>query len=409
MGGQVFWYDDRRRLDVTRKIRWGILSTGKIAHSFAQGLRHLPDAELAAVGSRTQAAADRFGDRFSVARRHGSYEALAADPDVDVIYIGTPHNLHCENTIMCLEAGKAVLCEKPFAINAAQAERMIAAARRKNLFLMEAMWTRFLPSMIELRRLVAEGIIGDIQMIEANFGFPADFKPEGRLFNPELGGGALLDLGIYPLSFAYYLLGRPSRIQSMADLGSTGVDERAGVILGFPKGQIAVLHFSLTADMPCEATIMGTKGRIRVHAPIFRPEKLTISRRALAPPKTSRVPEAVKRIAKHPLLAPITNRLIGPRNQVLSLPHEGNGYNYEAAEVMRAVREGRLESPRMPLDESLDIMRTMDRIRAPWGLKYPVEQLAKEEPKEDILDLKNLRDSEIQAASIEDYSKKRRG
>jgi predicted dehydrogenase len=394
---------------MNRKIRWGILSTGKIALLFAEGLRHLPDAELAAVGSRTQEAADRFGDRFNIVRRHGSYEALAADPDVDVIYIGTPHTLHCENTIMCLEAGKAVLCEKPFAINAAQAERMIAAARRKNLFLMEAMWTRFLPSIIELRRLVAEGTVGDIQMFEANFGFQADFRPEWRLFNLELGGGALLDLGIYPLSLAYYLLGRPSRIQSMADLGTTGVDERAGAILGYPKGQIAVLHFSLTTEMPCDATIMGTKARIRVHAPIFRPEKLTITRRAIAAPKASRVSDTVKKIAQHPLLAPITNRLIGPRNQVISLPHEGNGYNYEAAEVNRALREGRLESPRMPLDESLDIMRTMDAIRAPWGLKYPGDQLAKEEPKEDILDLKNLRDFELQATSIEDYSKDHRG
>jgi predicted dehydrogenase len=159
----------------------------------------------------------------------------------------------------------------------------------------------------------------------------------------------------------------------MADIGSTGVDERAGAILGYPKGQIAVLHFSLTTDMPCDATIMGAKGRIRIHAPIFRPEKLSITRRAIAAPKASRVPDTVKKIAKHPLMAPITNRLIGPRNQVISLPHDGNGYNYEAAEVNRALREGRLESPRMPLDESLDIMRTMDAIRAPWGLKYPGE------------------------------------
>jgi predicted dehydrogenase len=356
------------------KIRWGILSTGKIAHSFATGLRCLPDAELAAVGSRTQEAADRFGVQFDVPRRYGSYEAMAADPGVDVIYIGTPHNLHCENTIMCLEAGKAVLCEKPFALNAGQAERMIAAARGKKLFLMEALWTRFLPSMIELRRLVAEGVIGDIQMIEANFGFPAEFKPAGRLFNPELGGGGLLDLGIYPLSLAYYLLGRPSRIQSLADIGSTGVDERAGAILAYPKGQVAILYFSLTADMPCEATIMGTKGRIRIHAPIFRPEKLTIAKRILAPAKANRIPDPMKRIAMHPLFAPIAKRLLGSRLRVLRFPLQGNGYNYEAAEVTRAVREGRMESPRMPLDESLEIMRTLDAIRAPWGLKYPGEK-----------------------------------
>ena len=279
------------------KIRWGILSTGKIAQSFVQGLRHLPDAEVAAVGSRTEEAAARFADRFGIPRRHGSYAALAEDPDVDAIYVATPHNLHAENTLLCLEAGKAVLCEKPFALNAAQAERMISAARAKNIFLMEAMWTRFLPAAIELKRLLSEGAVGEPRMMEASFGFPAPFNPAGRLFNPELGGGALLDLGIYPLSMAYFLFGKPCRMAGMADLGKTGVDERAGIVLGFPRGQIAVLHFSLVADLPTDLTVMGSEGRIRAHAPIFRPDK-TDRDQARSPPgrrRPGRIPGPANR------------------------------------------------------------------------------------------------------------------
>ena len=358
---------------MNKKIRWGILSTGGIAQSFARALQYLPDAEIAAVGSRSQATADHFGNRFGIPRRYPSYEALAADPDLDVIYIATPHNFHCDNTLLCLEGGKAVLCEKSFAVNAVQAERMIAAARRKRLFLMEAMWTRFLPSIIELRRRLAEGVIGDIRMIEANFGFSADFNPQGRLFNPDLAGGALLDLGIYPLSLAYLLLGSPSRIAALAELGTTGVDERSGVLLGYPGGQMAVLHFSLTSDMPSDARIMGSKGWIHIHAPIYKPERLTIKLRNLPQLKPRRLPAAVKRFAKLPFLAPLKNRLLGHRQRSLHFPAEGNGLNYEAAEVMRALHEGRLESPVMPLDETLSIMRTMDVIRAQWGFKYPGE------------------------------------
>lgn len=331
---------------MTRKIRWGILSTGAIARQFAQGLTSVPDAELVAVGSRTQAAADRFGDAFRVPRRHASYRAVAEDPDVDVVYIGTPHNLHCENTLMCLEAGKPVLCEKPFAINAAQAERMVALARSKRLFLMEALWTRYLPAMIELRRLLAAGTIGPIRMIEADFGFRPEYDPLGRLYNPDLGGGALLDIGIYPISLTAMLLGLPARMTAIAELGRTGVDERSAVVLAYPGGELAVLTFSLTTDMPSEILVLGIEGWIRVHGPIYRPEKLTVSLKAAAGARTERV---------------------------LPLPVTGNGYNYEAAEVMRRLREGALESPGMTLDESLAIMRLMDAIRAQWGLRYPGE------------------------------------
>jgi len=354
-------------------LRWGILATGAIARQFAQGLRSAPGAELVAVGSRTREAAERFGAEFGVPHRHASYRAVADDPDVDVVYIGTPHTLHCEDTLMCLEAGKAVLCEKPFAINAAQAERMVARARSKRLFLMEALWTRYLPAMIELRRLLAAGTIGPIRMIEADFGFRPAYDPLGRLYNPDLGGGALLDIGIYPISLTAMLLGLPSRMTAMAELGRTGVDERSGILFGYPGGEMAVLTFSLTTDMPSEILVLGTEGWIRVHGPIYRPEKLTVSLKKAAPAAAGRLPKFVRKLAWTPALAPLRRRALARDEREIPLPVTGNGYNYEAVEVMRCLREGRLESPGMPLDESLAIMRTLDAIRAQWGLKYPGE------------------------------------
>jgi predicted dehydrogenase len=327
---------------MTDNIRWGILGTGVIARKFALGLKAAPGAELAAIGSRTQAAADEFGDAFGVARRHASYEALAHDPEVDIIYISTPHSLHKDNTLLCLEAGKAVLCEKPFAINAAETEAMIKLARQKRLFLMEAMWTRFLPAVLKVRQLIAEDAIGEVRMLMADLGFRAEFDPKSRLFDPALGGGALLDVGIYTVSFASMLLGTPVKVTSLAHLGETGVDEQSAMLLSYAGGQLAVLAAAVRTDIPSEAIIMGTKGQIRVHAPIYCPVRLTLSR-----------PEQ--------------------GDEIIDAPLEGNGYNYQALEVMNCLRNGWLESATMPLDETLTIMRTMDEIRAPWGLKYPME------------------------------------
>lgn len=324
------------------KIRWGIIGTGRICGEFATGLQVVPEAELVAVGSRTAAAANKFGDKFAIRRRHASYEALANDPEVDVVYVGTPHSLHRANSLLCLQAGKAVLCEKPFAINAAEAARMIELARAKKLFLMEAMWTRFIPAVVRVRQILADGIIGEVHMLTADLGFRANYDPQHRLFNLELGGGALLDIGIYPLSWASMLFGRPDRVTGLAHLGETGVDEQMSVSLGYKGGQLANLYASLRTDSPIEAIIMGSRGRIRLHAPMFRPTRLTLS-------------------------------ISGQPDEVIELPLTGNGYNYQAVEVMDCLRAGRLESQTMPLDETLAIMQTMDQIRALWGLKYPLE------------------------------------
>ena len=327
---------------MTDPVRWGILATGRIAGVFARGLADA-GSDLVAAGSRRQETADAFGDEFRVPRRHASYEALAADPEVDVVYVSSPHPMHCENTLLLLEHGKAVLCEKPFTINAAEARRVIVEARRRQLFLMEAMWTRYIPAVARVRELIAAGAVGEPRMVQADFGFRAHLNPEGRLFNPDLGGGALLDIGIYVLSLASMVFGpRPRDVASTAHLGETGVDEQAGMTLRWPGGELAVLSCAVRTSTPGEARIFGTEGSLLLHSPFFKCSTLTLKR--------------------------------GDEEERLEIPVEGNGYNYQALEVERCLREGRLESETMPLDESLALMELMDRLRAQWGLVYPTER-----------------------------------
>lgn len=326
---------------MTKHIRWGVLGTGNIARQFARGLQNLPDAELAAVGSRRFETAQTFAETFG-GRAYGSYEALAADPEVDAVYISTPHTLHAENSLLCLERGKAVLCEKPFALNAGEARRVIGAARAKKLFLMEAMWTRFFPLMTTLRELIGAGRIGEVRLLQADFGFRSVVDPAHRLYDPALGGGALLDVGVYPVSLASYVLGTPTEVSSHAHLGETGVDEQAAIILKYDFGALALLSTAIRTATPQEALIMGTEGNIRLHTPWWQPQGLTITD-------------------------------ANGDEETLSSPLPHNGYAYEAAEVGHCLREGVLESPVMPLDETLAIMSTLDACRAQWGLRYPSE------------------------------------
>ena len=330
---------------VVRKFRWGILGTGAIARQFVRGLRSLPAAEVFAAGSRSENSAAEFADQRNIPRRHASYEGLAADPEVDVVYIVTPHPFHAENAELCLQAGKAVLCEKPFCVNAAQAERVVELAREKGVFIMEGMWTRFFPLIEEVRRLLSEGAIGEVRMLNVDFGFRADLDPASRLFERRLGGGALLDVGVYCVSFASMVLGRPSGFVSLPHLGKTGVDEQASVILEHEGGRLANLSIGVRTNTPQEATIMGTEAYIRIHAPWWRPASMTISRP-------------------------------GTEDEIVEAPVSGNGFKYEAAEVMRCLEAGKTESDVMPLDETLSVMRTMDSIRAEWGLRYPGEEVA---------------------------------
>jgi predicted dehydrogenase len=323
-------------------IRWGILGTGRIAKDFARGLMSVRDAVLTAVGSRQQATADAFARAFNARRAHPTYEDLAADTEVDAIYISTPHPLHCENTLLCLSEGKAVLCEKPFAMNAKQAAKMVAAARRRKLFLMEAMWGRFHPAQVKLRSLIREGIIGEPRLLQADFAFRAPFDAGNRLFNPALGGGALLDVGIYPISLASMIFGTPDQVAGLADIGKTGVDEQSAYLLHHKGGQLAVLHAAVRTECAQDARLFGTEGSITMTSPFWKCEQLIVQR-------PGRKPRTIK------------------------CPIRGNGWNYQAEEVGRCLREGRLESDVMPLDETVAIMRTLDALRKPWGLRYPNE------------------------------------
>jgi predicted dehydrogenase len=352
-------------------VHWGILGAGYIAKKFAAALQELPEAKLLAVGSRSPERAESFGHEFAVPHRYANYTELANDPQIDVVYVATRHPSHQNNVLLSLAAGKSVLCEKPFALNASQAKQVIDLARRKKLFLMEAMWTRFFPLMVKLRDMLRERVIGEPRMLIADFGFRAEFDPTSRLFNPADGGGALLDVGIYPVSLASMIFGTPVQIASLARLGKSGVDEESTVLLQQAGGELAMIGCAVRTNMPQEAAIMGSAGQIRIHSPWWRPQSMSLlvdqGRRCVQRQKQLRFHLPFAR----PIILSVTARVGSERT--LDFPIEGNGYRYEAAEVMRCLREGELESPVMPLDESLSIMQTLDAIRAQWGLKYPGE------------------------------------
>ena len=322
-------------------IQWGILGPGSIANRFAGSLSSVPGAELYAVGSRTQARADEFADKYGAPKRYDSYEALATDPDVQVVYIATPHPQHKDAALLCLKNGKSVLLEKPFTVNAKEAAEVIDFARAQDLFIMEAMWARFFPGMVKVRELIAAGTIGEVRMLQADFGFRTDVNPEGRLFNLALAGGGLLDVGVYPISLASMFLGTPTEVSGLAQIGETGVDEMAAVTLKYSGGQLASIVTGVRVNTPSEATVFGTNGSIKLHAPFWNVTKLTVNS--------------------------------GGKSEELSIPYENGGFNYEAQEVMDCLRAGKSESAVMPLDETLSIMQTMDTLRAQWGLVYPME------------------------------------
>ena len=331
---------------MTQPIRWGILGTGKIAKAFATALRDTPDAKLVAVASRTVDSATKFGQEFGAERSHGSYQALADDPNVDVIYIGTPHPMHYENALMCLNGGKAVLVEKAFTMNRRQAEEIIALARAKKLFVMEAMWTRFMPAVVEAKRILDSGEIGKPANITADFGFTAPYDTGSRLFAPELGGGALLDLGIYPLSMASFFLGPVSGVTALAEMTETGVDMQTVFTLKHEGGTVSSCSCSLRSRTPTELTISGTKGFIRLHDRFHNADALTVT------------------------LVDGSSR----SERTLHLPKSGNGYTHEAQEVGRCLRAGLIESPVMTHEQTLAIMGTLDAIRQQIGLRYPADQ-----------------------------------
>lgn len=325
-----------------KPIRWGVIGTGGIASSFADDLQLLPDASLVAVGSRRQVSADEFADRHDVPHRHASYDALAVDEDVDVVYVATPHPDHHGSAMLAIDAGKAVLVEKPLTVNASEANALVEAARSRRVFLMEAMWTRFLPHVQQVRSLINSGELGDVRLVIADYCQRFERDATSRFFDPALGGGALLDLGVYPVSFASMILGTPSRVTAVSDPAFTGVDASTSIVLQHPDGAQASLTMTMQAVGPTRVVIVGTNARIEIDSVAYSPSTFT---------------------------------LIGRDGSVVRYdePHEGGGLRHEATEVMRCLREGRLESDLMPLDETVAVMQTLDEVRRQIGLRYPGE------------------------------------
>jgi len=328
--------------DNMEPVRWGILGTGNIAHAFATALMDTPGAILAAVGSRSGNSAEQFGRQFGSPVSYGSYQQLCDAPGVDIIYIATPHPVHAANATMALEGGKAVLCEKPFAMNLREAEKMVALARQNKLFLMEAMWTRYMPALAQLRRIVALGEIGAPRQLHADFGFYAPVDPAHRVNHRELGGGALLDLGIYPLSIAAAIMGPVTKVSALAEMSETGVDAQTGFNLLHVGGAMSVCSCSLLAKTSNQLTVSGALGQVRMDASFHRWPSLTVTSASGS-------------------------------TRVVPTPYLGNGYVHEAIEATRCVREGLLESAGMPLDETLALMRVLDTIRVQIGLRYPAD------------------------------------
>ena len=323
-------------------FRWGILGPGAIARRFGQGVQAAAGAEFAAVASRSMERSQAYADEFSVPRVYDNYDALFNDPEVDCIYVATPHPYHLEVAKQALAHKKPVLCEKPLCVNSKQVAELLQCAKDNDTFLMEAMWTRCMPVMRQVHEWVKDGKIGELRHIKASFGFKAGFNPEGRLFSPELAGGSLLDVGVYVVALTQrFFPGAPKTIQAMADLGKTGIDEQCVMHLQYDNGAIADIDSSIQHSLDTTARIYGTDGMIEIEGPFWCTTKATLR--------------------------------AGGDETVFEQAHKANGFEYEAEEVARAVQAGEKESPLVTHADSVQIMAIMDAVREQVGLKYPFE------------------------------------
>jgi predicted dehydrogenase len=327
------------KLPADRPVRWGILATGKIANSFAQNLQVLPEAEIAAVGARRLESAQEFAQRYGAVSAYGSYQQLVEDPAVDVVYVATPHSLHKEHVLMAFEAGKPVLCEKALTLNAAEAAELVAAARDTGLFLMEGMWMRCNPMIRRLQQLLATGELGEVLQVRADLGFVVEKPTTDRLLDPALGGGVLLDMGVYPLTFADLFLGQPSRVTAVAGLSPEGVDLNLALGFGYESGAVASMTASMTAWTPRSASIATSQGRFDLPSGFHHPTTVTWTS--------------------------------GENIEEIHEDIIGTGLANEALEVIRCLRNGETESPLVPLDDTVRLIALMDQIRREIGVVYP--------------------------------------
>jgi len=317
----------------------GIIGLGHIAHKFAHDLMLAENANLYAVASRSVEKAEEFAERFNSDKSYGTYEALATDPKVDIVYIATPHVFHSQQSVMCLDAGKAVLCEKAFGMNASEVEFMINKARENNQFLMEALWTRFIPGTETILDIIKNGMIGELKSVKADFGFKAKYEPEKRLFSKKLGGGSLLDIGIYPVFLSLLTLGVPDDIKALALMSESGVDNSCGMVFTYSDGRSAILNSELSVDTATEAWLFGDRGALKMHTRFHHTKQIS-----------------------HYMNHSLQNSY--------RVDYIGNGYFHEILEVMKCLDEGKRESDELPLSFSLNLIKTLDRVREEIGLSY---------------------------------------
>ncbi|WP_434386341.1 Gfo/Idh/MocA family protein [Melittangium boletus] len=321
-------------------LRWGVLAPGRIAGGFVWALHQHTDQRVHAVASRDPERARQFASSYGVPRVHASYEQLVADPDIDIVYVASPHSEHKRQALLAIAAGKHVLVEKPLALNAHEARDIAHAARAAGVFAMEALWSRFLPQTLLVERLLREGILGDIRLVTADFGARFDFDPQGRIFNPALGGGALLDIGIYPIWLAHFVLGPPQHVLATGSLTQTGVDGQVALVLTHASDAQALLHTTLFAETPQEAAITGTHARLQIHGRFFSPSGLTLTS-----------PDGAHRVRW---------------TDTSGLPGS-EGLAHQAAAVARHIAEGLTESPLHPLERSIALLETIDAARGQLG------------------------------------------
>lgn len=322
------------------RIRFGIIGPGKIANRFCEGLQTISDqAEVYAVASRDVEKAKAFASKFKAAQHYNSYETLVADPNVDIIYIATPHPFHFEQTKLCLMNKKAVLCEKPMTVSYAQTKELIEIAQREKVFLMEAMWSRFIPALVKAKDVIDGGAIGEIKFLHADFGFISPNDLNLRTFNKALGGGAQLDVGVYPMFLALWLLGKPDTVKAHASLASTGVDSNTTAMLCYRNGAAASIFSSFIADSVKEAVIMGTKGSLTIHSAWHKATSFTLKKNNSEP-------------------------------EFHDLPYKSNGLQFQAIEAIQCLRDGKIESSKMSHNLSLMMAETADDILRQIGVSY---------------------------------------
>jgi predicted dehydrogenase len=328
----------------SQTVRWGIVGPGRIASLVIKDFPYVAGAEAVAVASRSIDRAQTFATEHGLTRAYGSYAEIMADDGVDVIYIATPHPQHHAIALAAIAAGKAALVEKTFAATVAGAEEVIAAAQQRQVFVMEAMWTRFQPAIVAARALIDDGAIGEVRQLQADLGVDRPYNPADRLFDPAQGGGAMLDLGVYVVSFAQYFLGTPDWVEVSGSLAPTGVDAEAGLLLGYDDGRVATLLISLKHHTPGAARIQGTKGWIEVPPRFHHPHRILLHRRGQEP-------------------------------EMISRPPLGAGYSHELLEVTERVRAGRIESAIMPLQDTLAVQRILNEACEKLGVHHSEDSL----------------------------------